>query len=312
MLWPGALAAVPTSAERRAEHIEALLAVVRSRAYDGLDLDYETIAPTPEAGYRAVRAGYATFVTDPVPACTRPGQAVLRHRHPGRAPRAASRDYRIAGRRRRPDAHHGLQPAPRRRATRPIATPQWYDEIPATATAQVPPAVGDGPARLRRWDWGGRRDRAHHVTWKDAEALRASQVGAPYVLDPGSRTPHFTYEAGKTRHTAWYQTLRGTAAHLPAPRTYVVRNTVPWALNFRGPRRWRRLADGRRRKALSRRQGGRRSNQRWSASSWAASEISSGSLWAGPRSCAPTGRPSPTRPAGTFTPGQPSTFHGQA
>ncbi|MFI6878783.1 glycosyl hydrolase family 18 protein [Streptomyces sp. NPDC050400] len=242
-LRPGALAAVLTSPERRAEHIEALLAVVRGRAYDGLDLDYETIAPTPDAKYRAVRAGYATFVTD---LCARL-HALDKQCFVTVTPRTRTTgrvwDYRTLGAvadRMRIMAYnlHHAEGGPG-----PIATPQWYDEILATATAQVPPAKLEMGLPAYGWDWVvGSKDRAHHVTWKDAEALRR-KVKAPYTLDPASRTPHFTYEEGKARHTVWYQDARGTAAHLPALRTYGVRNTVLWALNFEDPDVWRQLAD---------------------------------------------------------------------
>ncbi|MER5946364.1 glycosyl hydrolase family 18 protein [Streptomyces sp. NPDC001904] len=241
---PGALGAVMTSAARRAEHVDALLAVVRSRAYDGIDLDYETIAPSPDATYRAVRAGYADFVTDlcarlhelgkqcfvTVTPKTRTSGRVWDYERLG----AAADRVRIMG-----YNLHWAEGAPG-----PLSTPQWYDEILATATAQVPRAKLEMGLPAYGWNWAvGDKGRARHVTWKDAEALRRKEK-APYTLDPDSSTPHFTYRDGTTRRTVWYQDARGTAAHLTVLRAHDVPHTVLWALGFEDPAVWKALAEG--------------------------------------------------------------------
>ncbi|WP_428950658.1 glycosyl hydrolase family 18 protein [Streptomyces sp. cg35] len=241
---PGALGAVMTSPARRAEHVDALLAVVRSRAYDGLDLDYETIAPTPDAKYPAVRDGYAAFVTD---LCARL-HALDKQCFVTVTPKTRTTgrvwDYRKLGAvadRLRIMAYnmHHAEGAPG-----PISTPQWYDEILARATAEVPRVKLEMGLPAYGWDWAvGDKARAKHVTSQDAEALRR-KVKAPYALDPDSRTPHFTYKDGKTRRTVWYQDARGTATHLPALRKYGVPHTVLWALGFEDPALWRTLATG--------------------------------------------------------------------
>ncbi|MFE6887498.1 glycosyl hydrolase family 18 protein [Streptomyces sp. NPDC057694] len=241
---PGALGAVMTSPARRAEHIDALLAVVRSRAYDGIDLDYETIAPSPDDTYRAVRTGYADFVTDlcarlhalrkqcfvTVTPKTRTSGRVWDYERLGAAAdRVRVMAYNL----------HWAEGAPG-----PLSTPQWYDEILATATAQVPLAKLEMGLPAYGWNWAvGKKGRAQHVTWKDAEALRRKEK-APYTLDPGSSTPHFTYKDGTTRRTVWYQDARGTAAHLAVLRAYGVPHTVLWALGFEDPAVWKVLADG--------------------------------------------------------------------
>ncbi|MEV1022778.1 glycosyl hydrolase family 18 protein [Streptomyces sp. NPDC050264] len=241
---PGALAAVLTSPTRRAAHVKALLAVVNSRAYDGIDLDYETIAPTPEAKYPAVRAGYAVFVTD---LCARL-HALRKQCFVTVTPKTRTTgriwDYRTLGAaadRMRIMAYnmHHAQGEPG-----PLSTPQWYDEILARATAEVPRAKLEMGLPAYGWDWAvGSKGRAKHLTSKEADTLRR-KVRAPYALDPGSRTPHFTYKDGGTRRTVWYQDARGTAAHLPVLRKYGVPHTVLWALGFEQPELWRTLAAG--------------------------------------------------------------------
>ncbi|NEB80970.1 glycosyl hydrolase [Streptomyces sp. SID14478] len=243
-LKPGALAAVMTSPAQRATHVKALLAVVRSRAYDGLDLDYETIAPTPEPAYPAVRDGYADFVTD---LCARL-HALRKQCFVTVTPKTPATgrvwDYRKLGaaadrlRIMAYNMHHAEGPPG------PQSSPQWYDTILARATTEVPRAKLEMGLPAYGWDWAeGSKARAKHLTSTEAEALRR-KVKAPYALDPDSRTPHFTYKDGRTRRTVWYQDARGTAAHLPVLRKYGVEHTVLWALGFEQPELWGTLAAG--------------------------------------------------------------------
>ncbi|SDJ45976.1 glycosyl hydrolase family 18 protein [Streptomyces indicus] len=248
---PGRLAALVTDPERRTAHVDALVRTVRSRAYDGIDIDYETHAPTPEAEYRRVRAGYAEFIT-----------ALCRRLHADRklcvttvSPQARGNgriwDYRRLGAasdRLRIMAYNlhwaGGEPGP-------ISSPDWYEDILAHATRLVPREKIEMALPAYGWDWpvagSGKRERARHVTSKSGEELRR-KVGARYRLDPASKTPHFTYTEGtgaaKRRREVWYQDARGTAAHLPVLRKYGVRHTAIWALNFEDPALWRTLARG--------------------------------------------------------------------
>ncbi|MFC8127341.1 glycosyl hydrolase family 18 protein [Streptomyces sp. NPDC057302] len=239
---PGALAAVVTDKARRAEHVEELLRVVRSRAYDGIDLDYESIAPTGDLAYKKVGAGYATMVADlcarlhalrkqcviTVSPKTRISGRVWDYRRLG----AAADRLRIMAY----DQHWSQGPPG------PLSSPAWYEEILRNATAEVPAAKLEMGLPGYGWDWEvGSRGRAKHVTWKEAEALRR-RVGAPYRIDPKSGTPHFTYKEGGKNRTVWYQDARGTAAHLPVLRKYGVRHTVLWAIGFEDPALWATLA----------------------------------------------------------------------
>ena len=243
-LKPGALAGIVTSAARRAEHITALLAVVRSRAYDGIDLDYESIAPTGDATYRTVSAGYTALVRDLCSRLHALGKVCFATVSPKTATTGRIWDYRSLG---------GLADRVRIMAYNlhysegtpgPLASTAWYDDILRRATAEIPAEKIDLGLPAYGWDWAvGSSARARHVTSKEAEALRA-RVQAPYGLDAASQTPHFTYQEGTTRRTVWYQDARGTEAHLPVLRRYGVRNTVLWALNFEDPDVWPVLARG--------------------------------------------------------------------
>ncbi|MGC5360658.1 glycosyl hydrolase family 18 protein [Streptomyces sp. DT24] len=241
---PGALAAILTDPARRARHVDALMSVADSRSYDGLDIDYESIATTGDSAYRQVRDGFAAFATD---LCRR-----LRERHrlcvitvlPRTATTGRVWDYEAIGRaadRVRVMAYnlHSANGAPG-----PLADPKWYDDILTRATAAVPRTKLEMGLPAYGWDWpADGKGVTRHVTWKEADALRRAK-GAPYRLDPASGTPHFGYLDGDERREVWYQDARGVAAHLPVLRRHGVRGTALWALGFEDSQVWPVLARG--------------------------------------------------------------------
>ncbi|MET9549903.1 glycosyl hydrolase family 18 protein [Streptomyces sp. NPDC006627] len=238
----GALAALVTDPGRRAGHVKNLLALMDGRDYDGLDLDYETIAPTGDADYEKVRDGYATMVTDLCRALRALRKECVITVSPKTAGTGRVWDYTRLGAaadRLRIMAYnlHWAEGRPG-----PLSTPAWYDDILTRATAEVPRAKLEMGLPAYGWDWAvGKPGRARHVTSRSAEALRR-KVGAPYRIDPASGTPHFTYKEGGTTREVWYQDARGTAAHLPVLRKHGVDRTVLWALGFEDPELWRTLA----------------------------------------------------------------------
>ncbi|CAM5315048.1 glycoside hydrolase [Streptomyces spiroverticillatus] len=238
----GALAAILTDPGRRATHLRTLLAVAERGDYDGLELDYETIAPTPEPAYRKVRAGYAALVTDLCAALHKRGKTCAVAVTPQTDGSGRIWDYPALGRaadRVRIMAYNlhweGGEAGP-------LATPAWYDRILAHATSVIPRAKIETALPAYGWDWtpGGP---TKHVTWKEAEALR-KRTGAPYRLDPDAGSPHFTYEENGRERTVWYQDARGVAAHLPVLRKHGITQTGLWALGFEDPGVWKVLAGG--------------------------------------------------------------------
>ncbi|MBT2489946.1 glycosyl hydrolase [Streptomyces sp. ISL-96] len=239
---PGALGEILTSPTSRATHIRTLIGITKSRPYDGLDIDYETIAATGDASYEQVRAGYAAFVTDLCRALHDARKKCVITVSPQTGNTGRIWDYAAIGRAADRvrimayDLHwRGGQPGP-------LSTPSWYDEILRNATALIPRTKIEMALPAYGWDWvpGGE---TKHVTWKEAEALRVKK-GAPYRLDAESGSPTFTYQEGEQTRTVWYQDARGVAAHLPTVRKYNIAGTGLWALNFEDPGLWPVLADG--------------------------------------------------------------------
>ncbi|MEN8651851.1 glycosyl hydrolase family 18 protein [Streptomyces sp. 21So2-11] len=240
---PGALAAIVTTPEHRATHIRTLLALAKSRDYDGLDLDYESIAATGDATYQQVRDGFSKLVDG---LCD--GLHALRKKcvitvFPKTATTGRIWDYTALGRatdRLRIMAYnlHWASGKPG-----PLASVAWYDEMLRHAVAEVPRDKIELTLPAYGWDWAadGTGGRAKHVTWREAEALRL-RTKAAYQFDPVSKTPYFTYLDGKQQRVVWYQDARGVAAHLPVLKRYGIKNTGLWALNFEDPGLWKELA----------------------------------------------------------------------
>ncbi|UNO43225.1 glycosyl hydrolase family 18 protein [Streptomyces sp. MST-110588] len=228
-------------AQRRAAHVDALMKVVASASYDGLDLDYERMAATGDTAQRErVRTGYNAMTTElcgrlhaqkkscvvTVMARTEAGGA-YDYPHLGRT---ADR-MRIMGY----DLHWAGGPPG------PLSSVGWYGDFLRYATGSVPREKIEVAFPGYGWDWtAGSTARAQHVTWKDAEALRKSK-GIAYQFDESSGTPHFTYTEGGARHEVWYQDARGVTAHLAVLKKYGVRNTGLWALAFEDPAFWNAL-----------------------------------------------------------------------
>ncbi|WP_457518898.1 glycosyl hydrolase family 18 protein [Streptomyces sp. TE33382] len=222
-----------------------MLRTARSRDYDGLDLDYESIAATGDATYAEVRDGFTALSTDLCDRLHALDKKCVITVFPKTATTGRIWDYAAIGRvadRMRIMAYNlhwaGGEPGP-------IADTRWYDDILTRATALVPAAKLEMGLPAYGWDWpaGGSRAAAGHVTWKEAEALRREQ-GAPYRLDTVSGTPYFTYRDGGEPHEVWYQDAHGVATHLPVLRRHGVRNTALWALHFEDPALWPELARG--------------------------------------------------------------------
>ncbi|WP_329042319.1 glycosyl hydrolase family 18 protein [Streptomyces sp. NBC_00178] len=240
----GALAAILTDPARRTEHADALMRTFATRDYDGLDLDYESIATTGDPTYAAVRDGFTALATD---LCTRL-HSLAKECVVTVFPRTATTgrvwDYAALGRvadRIRIMGYNlhwsGGDPGP-------LADTRWYDDILTRATAVVPAGRLEMGLPAYGWDWpadSASTAATKHVTWKQAEALRAEQ-GAPYRLDAVSGTPYFTYDDGDELREVLYQDARGVATHLPVLRKHGVTGTALWALNFEDPAIWPVLA----------------------------------------------------------------------
>ncbi|MFG2206582.1 glycosyl hydrolase family 18 protein [Streptomyces sp. NPDC048638] len=241
---PGAseMAGLMHDPRRRAAHVEALLRMVQSRSYDGIDLDYETMAVTGDRAARErVRTGYNLLTRDLCARLHARGKqcvvtVLARVRGSGEAYDyqrlgAVADRVRIMGY----DLHWSGGDAG------PLSSKDWYEEFLRYATDTIPRNKIEVAFPGYGWDWTrGTKGRAGHLTWKEAESLRR-QTGADYNFDAQSGTPHFRYRQNGADHDVWYQDARGVAEQLPLLKKYGVRGTGLWALGFEDPEVWTAL-----------------------------------------------------------------------
>ncbi|MEV0370805.1 glycosyl hydrolase family 18 protein [Streptomyces sp. NPDC050636] len=237
-----AMADLTHDPKRRAAHVDALVRMAESRSYDGVDLDYETMAVTGgKAARERVRTGYNALAGElcarlhardkqcviTVLARVRGSGEVYDYEHLGKvADRVRIMGYDL----------HWAGGAPG-----PLSSKDWYEEFLRYATDTIPAHKIEVAFPGYGWDWTvGSRDRAGHLTWQEAEALRKRQ-GADYLFDAESGTPHFTYRQDGRDHEVWYQDAHGVREQLPLLKKYGVRGTGLWALGFEDPDFWAAL-----------------------------------------------------------------------
>ncbi|KPC59709.1 glycosyl hydrolase family 18 protein [Streptomyces chattanoogensis] len=241
---PGAeeMAGVMHDPKRRAAHVDALLEMAGSRSYDGVDLDYESMAETGDRATRErVRTGFTLLTRDLCARLHERGKecvvTVLAQVRGAGAPYDYRRLGQVADKVRIMgyDLHWSGGEAG------PLSSKGWYEAFLRYATDAVPRNKIEVAFPGYGWDWAkGSRTRAGHLTWKEADSLR-KRTGAAYRFDADSGTPHFSYRKDGAEHEVWYQDARGVAEQLPLLQKYGVRGTGLWALGFEDPDVWTAL-----------------------------------------------------------------------
>lgn len=238
------MAALMNDPVRRTAHVDVLMKTVASRPYDGLDLDYERMTETEDASLREqVRIGYNALTSE---LCARlhalakqcvitvmPRTGTAGHAYDYAHLGTVADRLRIMGY----NLHDALD------KPGPLSSVAWYEEFLTYATTTVPRAKLEVALPAYGWDWTvGSTARAKHVTSQEAEVLRR-RVGAEYVFDTTSGTPHFSYtDTDRNRHEVWYQDANGSAAHLAVLARFGVTGSGLWALGFEDTKLWDTLA----------------------------------------------------------------------
>ncbi|KIZ17283.1 glycosyl hydrolase family 18 protein [Streptomyces natalensis] len=236
---PAEMAGVIHDPRRRAAHIDALLETAGSRAYDGMDLDYETMTLTNDRAARErVRTGFNLLTRDLCARLHARGKECVVTVLAQTGGSGEAYDYRQLGKVADTVRIMGYDLHWAGGAAGPLSSKDWYEQFLRYATATIPRNKIEVGFPGYGWDWTkGSTNRAGHLTWKEAEALRR-RTGSGYHLDDASGTPHFTYLKDGTEHQVWYQDARGVAEQLPLLKKYGVQGTGLWALGFEDPEVW--------------------------------------------------------------------------
>jgi spore germination protein YaaH len=239
-----AIACFGTARSRRA-HVAAVMSVVRSRRYDGIDLNYEQLAlTTSPATARRVRSAYSAMVTD---VC-----AALRAAHHQCVvtvmPRTddsfavwrskltpAVYDYRVLGAaattlRVMTYDQHAPNTAPG-----PVGGYPWTSAVAGYTRSRVSPGKVELGAPLYGRDW--RAGTATTVSAPQARAL-AARHHRPVLYDATQQAPYFTYRSGATLHTVWFSDATSVRERFRLARRSGFRGSALWAPGLEEPATW--------------------------------------------------------------------------
>lgn len=247
-LTPAAAIACFTHPTRRTAHVARVAAIVASRDYDGVDIDYEHLALTTDPAHaKRVRTAFTRFATD---LCTRmrtldrscsitvmprtsDRMDVWRGRLiPGVYDYAALAETATTLRVMAYDQHaSGTRPGP-------MAGLPWVRAIARyTASVAPPERVELGVPTYGR-DWTGRSARS--ISGPAAAALAARRRATPRY-DPVQGEMTFTYTDRGRRHTVWWSGPRSVAARVALARRVGFAGTAVWAAGLEQPGVWAAL-----------------------------------------------------------------------
>jgi spore germination protein len=236
MMSPSAAISCFGNPKTRKAHVAKVMAVVKSRRYDGLDFNYERLALTtsPVAAAK-VRSSFNAFIKEVCSALRSAGKqcvvtvmprtddsyAVWRSKLiPGvydyAVLGAASTKLRVMAY----DQH-----APNTSAG-PIAGYPWTAAIARYTKSKVAASKVEMGVPLYGRNWAS--GTASTVTTPQAIAL-AVRYKAKIVYDAAQKAPYFRYTASGVRHTVWYTNATSVKDRVNLARSYGFRSVALWA-----------------------------------------------------------------------------------
>ena len=226
-----------SSAAARTVHVAALVDLVGVKGYDGLDVDYENLAASD-------RDRYTAFVTELANALHAKGKRLTIAVHPktsepGSWSGPQAQDYAALGRvvdRLRVMAYDYSWATS---GPGPVAPLSWVDDVARFAASQVAPEKVQLGMPLYGYDWNGTVGEG--ITY-DVVLARMGQYGATRQWSTTDAAPWFSYAAGGTKHTVWYEDAQSVAAKLPVVDRHGLGGPVFWRLGGEDPTIWSQVA----------------------------------------------------------------------
>ncbi len=218
-----------------AEHtaIENLLALCQTNGYDGLNLDFEGIAPGDGRRYTAFVAQlgsvlhrYGYYLTLSVPAETRSEPA---------NPWTGAYDYRALARSAdlllvmAYDQHNGES------SPGSIAASAWVRRVLSYATTAVNPSRIVLGIPTYGYEWIQGQQGAVALTYDEAAALDDRYAGGNLSLS------HFTYYHNGVAHEVFYENTRTFDRKIALAVSFNVRGIALWRLGIEDPSIWKQM-----------------------------------------------------------------------
>jgi len=237
--WDGALIShLVADRQRRSAHVAAIVDLVRTKHWPGIDIDYESLPASSRASYSAFIAELATALHR-LPArlsvtlhakTAEPGEWFGAQAQDWRAIGAAADEVRVM-------AYDYSYAASR---PGPIAPPSWVDQVLGLATRLVPPDRIVLGLPTYGYDWAAGTSGVP-VQWADVQAIaRTHAVSQQWDAKRGSPWLRYT-DAQVRQHTVWYEDGRSLAAKLDVAKDHGLTRVVLWRLGGEDPEIWTTL-----------------------------------------------------------------------
>ncbi|MBV8980071.1 MAG: fibronectin type III domain-containing protein [Acidimicrobiia bacterium] len=222
-----------STAAGRTAHVQALVDLVQTKGYDGIDVDYENMASTD-------RTNFTSFVTQLASALHANGKVLdvavyAKTSEPGTWAGPQSEDYAALGsvvdrlQLMTYDYHWDTS------AAGPIAPLSWVSQVAAFAASKVSPSKVELGMNLYGYDWVGSNGQSK--MWDEMESARTAS-GAARQWDATAAEPWFTYTAAGQSHTAYYGDAQSVSARLAVVDKYNLAGAAFWRLGGEDPAVW--------------------------------------------------------------------------
>jgi spore germination protein len=230
----GTVAAVLHHPARARRQVAAIVALVDSNHYAGIDLDYEEL----RAGDRQP---FTSFVTSLAAALHAKGKILsvavfAKASDAGYAPRNVAQDYAAIGqaadqvRLMGYDYHWDTSPPG------PVAPVGWIRDVISYAKTQIPASKIVLGIPEYGYDWS--RGVGTSITWLQALRLSRQHHVRPRY-DASSQSPWFTYtDASGQEHTVWFENAESSQAKFDVARGSGIGGVYLWMYGYADPGTW--------------------------------------------------------------------------
>lgn len=221
----GPLLNSPVARERA---VENMLTLVEANGYDGVNLDWEGIAPSERNRFSTFvqelantfhRHGYYVTLSIPAETQNQPNNSWTGAYNYQALGKAADLIMVMAY-----DQHYaGGTPGP-------IASPTWVKQVLDYTISVIPPSKIILGIPGYGYDWSGSGP-ASALTYYQAESL-ASQYGV------SSNANHFVYMQGGQLHSVWFENTTSLLNKIDLVSGYELRGVALWRLGIEDPKMW--------------------------------------------------------------------------
>ncbi|HVF19357.1 MAG TPA: glycosyl hydrolase family 18 protein [Mycobacteriales bacterium] len=206
-------------------HVAALVNLVRSKGFDGIDVDYESL-------YAADRTRYSTFISKLSASLHRYGKRLTVAVHPktsepGTWSGPQAQDYAAIGAAADRVRVMAYDYSWSTSAAGPVAPLGWVDRVAAFAASKIAPAKVELGMPLYGYDWVG--SRGEGVTFEEVSAIRARHNPAVQWSE-SAQSSWFSYTENGVQHTVWYADAASVRAALPVVDEYGLAGAAFWRL----------------------------------------------------------------------------------